>query len=76
MARFSKCSAYALVAQVGQSAGLVIRGSRVRVPSPAHCSMKVLFIAGFGPVASDVEESRRLYEDALGLAFKIEDQLK
>ncbi|TMD40052.1 MAG: glyoxalase [Chloroflexi bacterium] len=35
--------------------------------------MKVLFIAGFGPVASDVEESRRLYEDALGLAFKIED---
>ena len=35
--------------------------------------MKVLFIAGFGPVASDVEESRRLYDDALGLAFKIED---
>ncbi len=35
--------------------------------------MKVLFIAGFGPVASDVEESRRLYEDALGIAFKIED---
>lgn len=35
--------------------------------------MKVLFIAGFGPVASDVEGSRRLYEDALGLAFKIED---
>jgi hypothetical protein len=35
--------------------------------------MKVLFIAGFGPVASDVEESRRLYEDALGVEFKIED---
>lgn len=35
--------------------------------------MKVLFIAGFGPIASDVEESRRLYEDALGIAFKLED---
>lgn len=35
--------------------------------------MKVLFIAGFGPIASDVELSRRLYEDTLGIAFKIED---
>lgn len=35
--------------------------------------MKVLFIAGFGPIAADVEESRRLYEDALGIQFKVED---
>ena len=35
--------------------------------------MKVLFIAGFGPIASDVEQSRRLYEDALGIAFKKEE---
>jgi catechol 2,3-dioxygenase-like lactoylglutathione lyase family enzyme len=35
--------------------------------------MKVLFIAGFGPVTADVEASRRLYEDALGIAFKTED---
>ncbi len=35
--------------------------------------MKVLFIAGFGPIAADVEESRRLYEDALGIGFKVED---
>ena len=35
--------------------------------------MKVLFIAGFGPIAADVEESRRLYEDALGIAFKVEE---
>ena len=35
--------------------------------------MKVLFIAGFGPIASEVEQSRRLYEDALGIAFKKED---
>ena len=35
--------------------------------------MKVLFIAGFGPVAAGVEESRRLYEDMLGITFKLED---
>ena len=35
--------------------------------------MKVLFIAGFGPITSDVEDSRRMYEDALGIAFKKED---
>ena len=35
--------------------------------------MKVLFIAGFGPVTAGVEESRRLYEDMLGITFKIED---
>jgi predicted enzyme related to lactoylglutathione lyase len=35
--------------------------------------MKVLFIAGFGPIASDVEQSRRLYEDALGITFKKEE---
>jgi glyoxalase-like protein len=35
--------------------------------------VKVLFIAGFGPVTADVEESRQLYEDALGISFKVED---
>ena len=35
--------------------------------------MKVLFIAGFGPVTQDVESSRSLYEDALSIAFKVED---
>jgi hypothetical protein len=35
--------------------------------------MKVQFVAGFGPVTSDVEDSRRLYEDALGIAFKTEE---
>lgn len=35
--------------------------------------MKVLFIAGFGPIASEVEQSRRLYEDTLGINFKVED---
>ena len=35
--------------------------------------MKVLFVAGFGPIALDVARSRSLYEDALGLKFKVED---
>jgi len=35
--------------------------------------MKVQLIAGFGPIASDVEQSRRLYEDALGITFKKEE---
>lgn len=35
--------------------------------------MKVLFIAGFGPITSEVEESRRLYEGALGIEFKTEE---
>ena len=35
--------------------------------------MKVLFVAGFGPITSDVAESRRLYEETLGIAFKVEE---
>jgi glyoxalase/bleomycin resistance protein/dioxygenase superfamily protein len=35
--------------------------------------MKVLFIAGFGPISADVEASRELYEDAFGIGFKLED---
>ena len=35
--------------------------------------MKVLFIAGFGPITTDVEESRKLYEDGLGIVFKMEE---
>lgn len=35
--------------------------------------MKVLFIAGFGPVTADVAASRRLYRDILGIQFKAEE---
>jgi catechol 2,3-dioxygenase-like lactoylglutathione lyase family enzyme len=35
--------------------------------------MKVLFIAGFGPIASDISRSRQLYEEALGIRFKVEE---
>jgi hypothetical protein len=34
--------------------------------------MKVLFIAGFGPITSNITESQRLYEDALGIRFQVE----
>ena len=34
--------------------------------------VKVLFIAGFGPVVRGTEESRKLYRDSLGLRFKEE----
>lgn len=35
--------------------------------------MKVLFVAGFGPIAADVDSSRKLYADALGITFKEEE---
>lgn len=35
-------------------------------------AVKVLFIAGFGPVVRDAAPSRKLYADDLGLAFKRE----
>ena len=38
--------------------------------NPAN--VKVLFIAGFGPVVHDSGESRRLYGEVLGIAFKEE----
>jgi len=35
-------------------------------------AVKVLFIAGFGPIVRDPAPSRKLYADDLGLAFKEE----
>ena len=35
-------------------------------------NVKVLFIAGFGPIVRDREESRKLYADVLGIPFKEE----
>src|SRR5262249_58131751 len=35
-------------------------------------NVKVLFIAGFGPIVRDTGESRKLYHDALGIPFKEE----
>ena len=34
--------------------------------------MKILFIAGFGPIDRDVADSRKLYSDVLGISFKEE----
>ena len=36
-------------------------------------TVRVLFIAGFGPISSDLTESRRLYEQALGIHFTVEE---
>jgi catechol 2,3-dioxygenase-like lactoylglutathione lyase family enzyme len=34
--------------------------------------VKVLFVAGFGPIVPDVEAGRKLYSEALGIKFKEE----
>ncbi|HKV94798.1 MAG TPA: VOC family protein [Candidatus Angelobacter sp.] len=36
-------------------------------------SLKILFIAGFGPIVRDIGESRKLYQDVLGIPFKQEN---
>src|SRR5881227_3073634 len=35
-------------------------------------AIKILFIAGFGPIVRDVAASRKLYGETLGIAFKKE----
>ena len=35
--------------------------------------MKVLFVAGYGPITTDTKESRAFYQDTLGISFKEED---
>jgi Glyoxalase/Bleomycin resistance protein/Dioxygenase superfamily len=35
-------------------------------------NIKILFIAGFGPIVRDTGESRKLYRDVLGISFKEE----
>lgn len=39
---------------------------------PNAARVKVLFIAGFGPIVRDTEESGKLYRSALGIQFKQE----
>jgi len=34
--------------------------------------MKVLFVAGFGPIVSDMQESAAFYRDSLSLSFQEE----
>jgi Glyoxalase-like domain len=38
----------------------------------AAANVKVLFIAGFGPIIRDTAESRKLYRDVVGIPFKEE----
>src|SRR5215472_10083171 len=39
---------------------------------PGVADVKVLFIAGFGPIVRDTQESRKLYREVLGISFKQE----
>ena len=39
---------------------------------PPDADIEVLFIAGFGPIVRDIEGSRTLYRDVLGIPFKQE----
>lgn len=36
-------------------------------------NLRILFIAGFGPIVRDIGESRKLYQDVLGIPFKQEN---
>ena len=38
----------------------------------AIVNVKVLFVAGFGPIVADAAESRKLYANVLGISFKEE----
>jgi catechol 2,3-dioxygenase-like lactoylglutathione lyase family enzyme len=46
------------------------RGGR----QPVAAKIDVLFVAGFGPIVREPAESRRLYADVLGIAFKKETE--
>ena len=35
-------------------------------------NVKILFVAGFGPIVRDTSESRKLYGEVLGIPFKEE----
>jgi hypothetical protein len=36
--------------------------------------MKVLFVAGYGPITSDTKESAAFYRESLGLSFQEADE--
>jgi hypothetical protein len=40
---------------------------------PHAASLKVLFVAGFGPIVGDRSASRKLYSESLGIRFKEEE---
>ena len=37
-------------------------------------NIKILFIAGFGPIIRETAESHKLYREALGIPFKVEKE--
>ena len=58
-----------LAVEVGGIAALIsARGDAMEGTS----NVKILFVAGFGPIVRDTGESRKLYGEVLGIAFKEE----
>ena len=44
-----------------------------RVPKSAHPKIKVLFVAGYGPIVRDQTESEKFYVETPGLSFHREE---
>lgn len=55
---------------VGPEAGLIVRTGDTMEEMR---NIKVLFIAGFGPIVREANASRQLYTQTLGISFKEED---
>ncbi len=41
---------------------------------PVLGNIKVLFIAGFGPIVRDIRESHKLYSEALSISFTVKKE--
>lgn len=52
--------------------GLLEQPPEKQPPSKQSGPIEVLFVAGFGPIASEMTATRKLYMSALGIAFKEE----
>jgi catechol 2,3-dioxygenase-like lactoylglutathione lyase family enzyme len=57
----------------GETAGRTQRARQLAWVAQGVRLLKVLFIAGFGPIAADVAESRRFYQGALAIPFEVEE---
>jgi hypothetical protein len=55
-------------AAVGEAALLLLGGDAMEGTG----NVKILFVAGFGPIVRDTGESRKLYGEVLGIPFKEE----
>jgi hypothetical protein len=59
---------FALIATASIAAFISERGEAMQGPK----NIKILFIAGFGPIVRETTKSRKLYKELLGIPFKEE----